>query len=153
MSSLLILGWTEEVPDFAKAVQPVQGVQPKIQLNRNSEEGPSCTAQRRGRTYNKDLPKWVDRLDRLDGANNDEHFSRPGSRRAPGRRSCLPGPRLSGAIILVFTGVPLVFTGVPFDVVVFVFYKFPFDIFGLFFYGFPFDVVEFILCGVLFRHG
>ena len=83
MSSLLILGWTEEVPDFAEAVQPVQGVQPKIQLNRNSEEGPSCTAQRRGRTYNKDLPKWVDRLD---GANNDEHFSRPGSRRAPGRR-------------------------------------------------------------------
>ena len=99
VSRLLILGWTQEVPDFAEAVQPVQGVQPKIQINRNTlrkKQRPllHCAAGRA--TYNKDLPKWVDRLDRLDGANKDGHFSRPSSDRdlaAPGRRSCLPALR------------------------------------------------------------
>jgi hypothetical protein len=37
VSRVLTLGWTQEVPDFVEAVQPVQGVQPKIQLNRNIE--------------------------------------------------------------------------------------------------------------------
>jgi hypothetical protein len=35
VSRVRILGWTQEVPDFAEAVQPVQGVQPKNQLNRS----------------------------------------------------------------------------------------------------------------------
>jgi anaerobic selenocysteine-containing dehydrogenase len=34
VSRVRVLGWTREVPDFVEAVQPVQGVQPKIQFNR-----------------------------------------------------------------------------------------------------------------------
>jgi hypothetical protein len=70
----------------------------------------------------------VDRLDTLDRANRDGHFSRPdlrGDLGVPGRRSCWPGPSLSGAIIFAFAG-------------------FPFNVFGLFFYGLPFDVVGFV---------
>ena len=51
MSRVLIFGWTQQVPDFVGAVQPVQGVQPKNQLNRSShkrgESATSCTARRR----------------------------------------------------------------------------------------------------------
>src|SRR6516165_967205 len=81
VSRLLILGWTQEVPDFAEAVQPVQGVQPKIQLSRNSllrmTADPPPALCGGDPSHNRDSPKWLDRLDRLDGANSDGHFSRP----------------------------------------------------------------------------
>ena len=70
----------------------------------------------------------MDRLDTLDGANKDGHFSRPSSDRdlaAPGRRSCLPGPS-------------------PSDAIIFVFYRVPFDVVGFVFEGLPFNVVGFV---------
>jgi hypothetical protein len=78
-----MLGWTQEVTDFAVSVQPVQPVQPKIEIGRlRGYLVPYRLMQRHmalQHSYKKDLTKRADTLDSLDGANNDGHFRRPPS--------------------------------------------------------------------------
>ena len=78
LSRLFVLGWTQEVPDFAVPVQPVQPVQPKIKTGGKEVLGrfvqSTVAASPVNIMVSPKRPAWLDRLDR---ANNEGHFSRP----------------------------------------------------------------------------
>jgi hypothetical protein len=73
-----MLGWTQEVPDFAVPVQAAQPVQPEFKKDRkNIFSAASRRGPRRLKRSLLDLPKRADTLTTLDQVNKCGHFSRP----------------------------------------------------------------------------